>query len=162
MSAATIVTKPLEEYTVLPGENDVGRPIFSLLVKRTYQIHPGQMATRVDPTNPLVKADVFYDDGDAQSSTVKFESDRVAWKNATDVVLIGKAYSRSGKPTLQTDVALEVATRKKVIRVIGDRHCVYRANQPPVFSDPKPFTEMEIRYERAYGGSDSRSIPKLD
>jgi hypothetical protein len=162
MSAAAAITESLEEYAVVPGENDAGRPIFSVLVKRTYRIFPGQTVARVDPTVPLVKTDVFYDDWDPQSCTVKYESDRVAWKNATDVVLIGKAYSRSGKPTLQTEVALEIAGRKKVIRVMGDRHCVYRANQPPSFSDPTPFTVMEIRYERAYGGSDSRSIPKLE
>jgi hypothetical protein len=86
----------------------------------------------------------------------------VAWKSATDVVVIGKAYAPSAKPVARADVAFEVAGRRKVIRVTGDRRCYFRDNRAPSFSDPVPFTEMEIRYDRAYGGRDLKSVPGLE
>jgi hypothetical protein len=49
-----------------------------------------------------------------------------------------------------------------VLRVTGDRRCVYRATRAPSFTEPLPFVEMEIRYQRAYGGKDSLSIPNLE
>jgi hypothetical protein len=61
----------------------------------------------------------------------------------------------------QFDVAVEVAGRRKLIRVFGDRHCVYRQGRPPSFTDPIEFTEMEIRYEKSYGGQDLKSVPEL-
>ena len=41
--------------------------------------------------------------------------------------------------------------------MIGDRVCRHSAGGDPVFGDPKPFTEMPLRYERAYGGVDVES-----
>jgi hypothetical protein len=39
--------------------------------------------------------------------------------------------------------------------------CRHRGDQPPGFSDPQPFAEMEIRYDRAYGGHDDKSDPRI-
>jgi hypothetical protein len=108
---------------------------------------------------PLVKVDEYYDGGDPESSTVQYESDLAPYKLATDVVLVGKAYAPEGRPVPAMDIGLTVSGRTKTIRVIGDRRCVYRPDRTPVFTDPEPFTEMEIRYERAYGGEDLLSTP---
>jgi hypothetical protein len=150
-----------EEYTVLPSQDEAGLPIFAVLVKRTYHIRPGRAALRADQTNPLVKVDVYYDEGDAETSTVQYETDLAPYKMATDVVLIGKAIAPGGRPIVEMDVSLEVSGRRKAIRVTGDRRCVYRPEGAPDFTDPVPFTEMEIRYDRAYGGEDLCSDPNL-
>jgi len=150
-----------EEFTVVAGKNDIGKPIFSVLVKRTYDIKPGQQATRSEHTNPITLIDTYYDDGDPQWYTVKYESDMVPFKVTTDFVVIGKAYAPGGTPVSQMDVSVEIANVKKTIRVIGNRKCTFREKKSPIFSDPIGFTEMEIRYEKAYGGSDNLSIPKL-
>jgi hypothetical protein len=146
-----------EVFTVLPGQTESGKPIFAVLVKRTYDIRPNQAAVRAEQTKPLVQVDVYHDDGDPETATLKYETDLTPYKVATDVVLVGNAYAPGGKPVTQVDVTLEVAGRRKTIRVIGDRHCVYRPDRPPGFTDPVPFTQMEIRYERAYGGKDLKS-----
>jgi hypothetical protein len=148
-----------EESIVVMGQTETRTPIFSVLVKRTYQIEPGRTAQRKPQVNPLARADVYYDHGDPESSTVKFENDLAPYKLKTDVVLVGKAYAPVGNATTQMAVGLGVGNHRKVIRVIGDRRCVYRADLPPGFTDPEPFTEMEIRYERAYGGTYLRDDP---
>lgn len=154
---ATVETK--EESVVVVGETETRTPIFSVLVKRTYKIRPGREVQRIPRANPFVQADVYYDHGDPESSTVKFENDLAPYKLRTDVVLIGKAYAPGGAPATQIGVGLAVDDHRKVIRVIGDRRCVHRANGPPSFTDPEPFTEMEVRYERAYGGIYLRDDP---
>jgi hypothetical protein len=150
-----------ETYTIVSGAGENRKPVFSVLVKRTYHIRPGKAAIRSETTNPFVRTDIYYDQGDAETATVKYEADLVPYKAATDVVLVGKAYVPGGEPTTRMDIALEVEGRRKVIRVTGDRQCLYREGKPPQFTDPLPFTEMEIRYERAYGGKDLRSNPDL-
>src|SRR5258708_17053813 len=74
---------------VLPGQTPQGEHIFGVLVKRTYDIVPGGRCTRATADKKLVPGDVHYDD--PINSTVKFESDHVPFKLATDVVLDGRA-----------------------------------------------------------------------
>jgi len=150
-----------EEFTVVSGQSADGKPIFSVLVKRTYDLRPGHSPARREPPKPLVKVDQYYDDGDAESSTVKYETEHTAFKLATDVVVIGKAHAPAGTLVQQLDATVEVSGRKKVTRVVGDRRCIHRSNKPPVFTDPTPFVEMEIRYDKAYGGADLKSVPDL-
>jgi hypothetical protein len=156
-----IAAPPREEFAVLPGQSGEGKPVFCVLVKRTYDLRSGRPPVGVEKPNPLTKVDAYYDDGDAESSTVKYETDFTAFKLATDVVVIAKAYAPGGRPVKQMDASVEVAGRKKTIRVIGDRRCVHRKDKPPKFTDPTPFAEIEIRYDRAYGGSDEKSSPPL-
>ena len=108
-----------------------------------------------------MKVDVYYDDGDAESSTVKYETELTSFKLATDIVVIGRAHAPGGRPVSQLDASVEVLGRKKIIRVIGDRRCVHRNDKAPSFTDPVPFTEMDIRYDKAYGGFDLKSVSAL-
>jgi len=149
-----------EVQAIVQGKDEKGQPIFSVLVKRTYDIRSGGRVVQTAKARPLVQIDEYYDDDDPEWATVKYETDFASFKVATDVVVIGKAVAPGGKPVPHLDVGVEVAAHRKTVRVTGDRHCIYRENAPPVFSDPVPFTEMPMRYDRAYGGRDSRSNPE--
>jgi hypothetical protein len=108
----------------------------------------------------LVAADTHF--GDPMNSTVRYESDFVPFKLATDVVLNANAFAPDGSPV--QDLLASVGIGDDVVRslyVVGDRHAHHRDGGTPVFSDPVPFTVMPIRYERAFGGVDIRSDPKL-
>src|SRR5262249_17001500 len=107
----------------------------------------------------LHAADVFY--RDPMNSSVRFESDFVPFKLATDVVLNGQAFAPKGEPVDQLTASLIIGEHRKDILVLGDRICRYRDGGDPLFSDPKPFSTMEIRYENAYGGVDIHSDPKV-
>jgi len=161
MEASLIKKQTTEIFTVVPGNNGIGRPIFSVLVKRSYDIVPGQRCIRSESANPFVKVDEYYDNGDPEWTTVKYETDIAPYKPATDVVVIGNAYAPKGKPVAQMNVSVEISNIRKTIRVIGDRQCIYRKENYPLFTAPAEFTEMEIRYERAYGGRDELSDPNL-
>jgi hypothetical protein len=156
--AAPIASSEL--HKVLQGKDDKNQPIFSVLVKRTYDIGQEGRVVRATDTKPFVQADEYYEDGDPEWATVKYETDFTSFKLATDVVVIGKAFAPEGRAVRQLDVTVEVAEHRKSLRVSGDRHCLYQENSAPAFTDPVPFTEMPIQYERAYGGSDKKSDPQ--
>jgi hypothetical protein len=159
VSAAAPQTAPAV-WELVSGDDDRGNAVFSVLVKRTYLIGGDNRPVRAAADAPLRKIDEYYDGGDPLTSTVKFEGDLVAWKPATDVVVIGKAYAPGGEPCTEMEIAVEAGRACKRIMVIGDRRCTHRMLQPPRFSAPEPFSEMEIRYERAYGGKDEKSDPR--
>lgn len=144
---------------VLPGQTPEGQHILSVLVKRSYDVIPDKRCVRAKMDQKLFPGDVHY--GDPMNSAVKFESDFVPFKLATDVVLNGTAYSPNGKPAKNLLATMVVGQFRKDLFVIGDRVCRYREGYDPIFTDPQPFTTMEIRYERAYGGVDIYSDPKM-
>ena len=146
---------------VLPGEGERKKPIFAVLVKRSYEIRHGEPPTRAEKTRPFVLADQYYDD-DPENCTIRSEAELVPYKRGVDVVVVdGKAYAPKGRAVLEMDVSVEIGPCRKRLRVIGDRTCSFVERRPPRFSDPEEFTEMEIRYERAYGGRDDRSDPEM-
>ena len=157
MAASTGIT---ELKAIVQGKDDTGQTLFSVLVKRTYDIHTGGRVVRTEKARSLVQIDEYYDDGEPEWATVKYETDFAPFKLATDVVVIGKAFAPGGGPVAQLDVTVEVADHRKTVRVTGDRHCLYRENAHPVFSDPVQFIELPIRYDRAYGGRDIVSNPE--
>lgn len=147
------------EKTVLPGQAPDGSPILSVLVKRTFDIATGSFCTPAGKDLPLVPGDVCWDD--PASSTIRYESDFIPYKLATDVVLNGVVHAPGGAPAYTCLATLQVNMTRKAVAVFGDRVAGYAGGGPPWVSDPVPFTTMELRYERAYGGTDVYSDPKV-
>jgi hypothetical protein len=146
---------------IVPGRNERGEHVFSVLVKRSYRIAHRQAAQRSEVDAPFRLTDAYYDNGDPEWSTVQHEGELAPCKPMTDVVVIGKAYAPGGTPVHQMTVGVSVGERRKSLLVCGDRVCHHRDGQAPTFSEPQPFTDMEIRYDRAYGGHDERSDPNI-
>lgn len=149
---STVAEKRTVEKVVLPGQTPQGEPILSVLVKRTYDIAPGKRCVRAMRDRKLIPGDVPW--GNPLNTCVRYESDFVPFKLGTDVVLDGQVHAPSGIATTSCEVTLQVADRRKQVLVIGDRVARFVKDKTPVFTDPKPFAAMELRYERAYGGTD--------
>jgi hypothetical protein len=146
---------------IVPGRNDRDQHVFSVLVKRTYRIEADRPAIRQEEDRPFRLIDDYYDGGDPEWSTVRHESEVAPFKLSTDVVVIARAYAPRGVPTTRMSVGVQVGERRKILVVTGDRQCHFRRNAAPVVSDPEPFTEMEIRYDRTYGGRDEKSVSEI-
>lgn len=140
-------------YWILPGQDESGKQIFSVLAKRTYDLRNGEVCTPSAEQMDFVVSDVYCNKEDLINTNCEFESDLVPYKVDTDVVLIGKAYSADGSVE-SMDVTLEIGLHQKTIRVIGDRYCKCRTFRDPLFSEPDTFTTMSLGYDRAYGGID--------
>jgi hypothetical protein len=144
---------------VLPGQTPDGGHVLSILHKRTYDIVAGDGCQRANEDVKLWPGDVPW--GDPMNSSVKFESDFVPFKLGTDVVLNGTAHSPGGQRTQAFTARLAVGHAVKDVLVIGDRRCIYSDGAVPIFTEPAPFTTMELRYEHAFGGVDIYSDPKV-
>ncbi len=68
-------------------------------------------------------------------------------KHRGEVLVSGKAFTKDGVPAPATSVRLRIASVDKELHVVGDR--VWQAGGA---SEPVPFTEMPITWERAFGG----------
>ncbi|MDJ0943331.1 MAG: DUF2169 domain-containing protein [Kiloniellales bacterium] len=153
------VADPSACRIVLPGQTPEGEYILGVLVKRSYDVVHGKRCARAEGDRPLIAGDQHF--GDPMNSTVEFESDFVPFKLATDVVLNGRAFAPKGEAVTELTASLAVGQHRKDIVVIGDRMARHRKGQTPLFTDPEPFTEIELRYERAFGGIDIYSDRKL-
>jgi hypothetical protein len=157
-ATATAVSGRKVQKLLLPGQQPDGEYILSVLVKRTYDIVPGQACVRAACDLRIISGDQFWED--PMNSSVKHESDFVPWKVATDVVLNGKAYAPQGKPADTFVTRLEVGETVKEVLAVGDRFAEYTGGLP-AFTDPLPVTTIDLRYENAYGGADIYSDRKL-
>ena len=159
MATAVAIGERKVQKVMLPGQTPEGEHVLSILVKRTYDIVPGKVCVRAEADCKIIPGDQFWDD--PMNSSVKFETDFVPWKIATDVVLNGKAYAPKGRPTATFVAALEVGAAKKQVAVIGNRTARFTGGGTPVFTDPEPLAEIDLQYENAYGGADIYSDRKL-
>jgi hypothetical protein len=139
--------------TLLPGQTPDGGHVLSVLLKRSYRIVANANCERLDEDQPLLGGEVFWDT--PMNSSVRLESDFTPYKLQTDVVLIGKVHAPKGRPAERCTVGLRIAGRSKSLTVTGRRRAHFGSTETlPTFSEPEPFTEMRLRYERAYGGID--------
>jgi hypothetical protein len=151
---------PAQEVRVVMGLAGDRQTVFSVLVKRSYDILDGRPLAQREHAEAFRDRDTYHDPGDPEVCTVLHEDELAPYKPATDVVFIAAAHAPGGRPVQALTVGVEVAGRKKILRITGDRAARHRPGEPPSITDPVPFVDMPIRYERAYGGADLRSRPE--
>lgn len=116
------------------------------------------LAPHVLCERPIYRDDLEYP-GLYRPPVLRRDAELHARRRGTDVVVQGIWRARGGAAVRQATCALEcrgAATFKHVIALSGDR-VVERGPAGPRISGPEPFTELPIRYDRAYGGTDEAS-----
>jgi hypothetical protein len=139
---------------LLPMTEKNGASILRIVLKGTYQIGKDGKLEVAKEHPPAVMEDTYY--GEPGKSAVKYESDIVLCKPRTDLLIIGQAHAPRGRPVTQMDIELHYQGRRlKQLRVFGDR--VWEKSMIGWLpSAPKPFVQMPITYDRAWGGSDEK------
>lgn len=128
-----------------------GAEVWLAVVRCAFDISPDG-ATRISGEQPPpVLAPEYV--GDPAQSSLKFDSDLLRTKTATDIILSGHAYAPGGHPVQKLEAGFMVGPVRKVLRVTGDRHWRIGA-AGMAMSGPVPFVKMPLVYERAYGGAD--------
>lgn len=137
------------------------KPCLSVIVKGTFTM-PQTSSAEVEPVadQQEIATEDEYNEHDVTTGSLRIEADTVPYKPRTDVVVVGKAHAPGGEPVRHLDVSLRVGRRvQEVVRVFGDREWVFPTGMAvvPKRTDPVPFVEMPLIYERAYGGIDHTS-----
>lgn len=149
---------------LLLSEQGPDGPFLSVIVKGTFALERGSRPSLLcDSQRALLSTDVPYD-SKLPGGELKFESDRVPYKPRTDVVLVGSAYAPHGRPVRFLDVTIAVGERIKTLRVFGERQWAFSsANElRPMIAGPTEFTNMQLRYQRAFGGIDRHAPLRRD
>jgi hypothetical protein len=129
-----------------------GHHVWIVAVKATFDVTPNGALKLADEQVPPVLAPEHH--GDPATTSLKYESDLLAVKPGTDVVLNARAYAPGGVPARSVDVLLRMDGVSKHLVVYGERLYLQGMVGGITTTDGPPFTTCPIVYEYAFGGSD--------
>lgn len=132
--------------------DEEGRPAFVPIVKGTFAI-AGTGSLEVAEQRPVNLAGEHW--GDPETSSYRYEPECAFMKPATDIVLLGHAYSPHSS-AIEVPVGIRVGTVQKIVTVVGDRDWEPGLSGRIRMTPPLPFERMPLIYERAFGGWDRR------
>jgi uncharacterized protein YjbI with pentapeptide repeats len=133
-------------FAFLAGRVQYPKHSLTLVVKGTFDLRPDDVVVPVEE-QPYPTGDEPYDDDDG-SGPPRYENDFAPFKPAADLLLVGNCYPSDG-PAPFCRATFRVGRHSKTVQVIGNRRWKGLLARP---SEPEPFSEMPIRYERAFGG----------
>lgn len=139
------------QSAMIPGFGPERKPILSVLAKRTYEIAPGRTVL-ADDQLPLNPAEIQSDPANPFYSETIAESDLIAYKPFTDVVILGKAYAPHGKKAYHLECEARIGSMVKRLVVYGERKIESKLMRGPCFTDPVAFESKDIGYRSSFGG----------
>lgn len=132
----------------------------ALVMKLTFSITAKGDCVPAQTQQPIIVDPVDYEAAEPPAvSPPSWDSDLMAFKAGTDVVIQGHAYSY-GRPAQSVDAELKLTDVSRTVRVHGERMLEWRSGNP-LFTPAEPFDLVPLRYDRAYGGYDRKYITKV-
>lgn len=122
-------------------------PSLTVVVKGTFDAAAGSPAPFAAEQVPAT-GEMYWDDDVEQS--LRAPSDFPLLKPRGECFVVGKAWATGGRPVSSLTCDLTIGPISKSFVVFGDR--AWGKGLVRGISEPVPFTEMELRMERAYGG----------
>jgi hypothetical protein len=144
----------LHNYTPYAADRSVlldpnGNKIWTVVVKGTFQITPGQACALAPEQEPVISSPRYA--AQPGASELLRETEFVVEHPGTEITLNGTAYAPRGKPACSVDAGFEVGPIKKYLRVTGDRRWTRRWWRLHI-GKPAPFETMPLVWGRAFGG----------
>jgi hypothetical protein len=99
---------------------------------------------------PPVMADEYW--GAPDRTSLKREGQATYYRPCTDVHVLGHAWAPEGRPVQTMAAGIEIADRRTVAVITGDRVWERGFSGGLVPSPPMPFETMPLVWERAFGG----------
>jgi hypothetical protein len=133
-----------------------GTSWIALVIKRTYSIRSDGRCVLSDEQVPIDDGSTDYEDVEApRVSAPRWDSDLLAFKEATDVVIQGQAYCYGQRVSTVAEVHSKKISR--IVRVFGERQFEW-TNGNARITPPRSFESMPLRYKLAYGGCDTAAL----
>jgi hypothetical protein len=129
-----------------------GSDYWVVAVKGTYTLHDNGSLRLADEQLPPCMATVYW--GEPGNSSIRYETDLTLPKPRTDVILNASAHAPRHKAVTELPVRLRIGGIDKTLVVSGPRR-FHRSAWGVRAEEPQPFTVQPIRYELAYGGTDT-------
>ncbi|QSQ22082.1 DUF2169 domain-containing protein [Pyxidicoccus parkwayensis] len=129
-----------------------GEKHWVVVVKGTFRIGAGGFLDVADQQDEPRLAPEYR--GAEGESSLLYEQDLIAAKPRTDLYLNATAYAPRGQPCNELAVGLRTPRGQKALLIRGDQTWERNLVRQLVPTPPRPFVQMPITYERAYGGYD--------
>lgn len=134
---------------VYANEDAQGRQFDILIVKQSYHLNGNFQLAQSPEQEPLNFSDTCF--GEVNVTSLRYPSDLVPYKPATDVIVIADAFAQDGKPASEWEVSVQAGPVGQRLRVTGPREWQRKLGQWRL-TDPQPVTHVPLRHELAYGG----------
>lgn len=130
-------------------EREPGAPALTVVVKGTFDL-PAEGVATLAGEQAMPSGEEHFDEDVEQS--LRCPSDLDPLKPSGECFVVGSVHSPAS--VRQTIIELRIGSVAKSLAVYGDRH--WRMMSA---SEPEPFTQLPLRWERSFGGPGSRDNP---
>lgn len=120
----------------------------SFAVKGTFTLVPNAPAERTGEQDAIRGSETVIPDD--PTSSLRYSSDLVPMKPKVDLLFSATCHTPEGTPRNVCPTQIQVGGWSKTVVVFGDRFS--KRGLFATLSEPQPFSEMPIVYERTYGG----------
>jgi len=145
------------KFAYIAGRIPYPEHSLTLIIKGTFDLLPGQEAIlakeQLSPTG-----DEFYPDDEEMQGGARYSSDFAYFKPRADVLLVGKCHASKKTKVPARQVKFQAGSIVKNLNVFGNRYWK-RGLLGSTATDPEPFQEIELRYEKSFGGERFRKNP---
>lgn len=137
----------------IPGRLHHPDHSLTVVAKALFRLEPGQLTELLDdeelgfPTGDVPR----NEDDEAEDPEICYPSDFVHFKPRTDLMLVGRCHAPGSEPIPSCRVTFQVGAHGRSLHVFGDRWWT-AGGVGRQMTEPEPFTEMDLSWERAYGG----------
>lgn len=137
--------------------NAQGREFGIFMVKSAWDILPDGSVSQSMEQEPFVFSDVPF--GAVNQSAVRYASDLVPFKPATDVILNATSFAPGGGDMPEWDARVEVWDTDTDVchidkRLVVRGPCAWTKSWGAwTLTDPEPIAQLNLRYEHAFGGA---------
>lgn len=128
----------------IPGRIRYPGHSLTVIAKGTFDLTPGATAQLAAVQLPI-EADVD------SAGLPYYDSDFAYLKPRADRLLVGRCFAPQKAPTRECQVGLTVGTWSRRLRIVGDRQWS-RGLLKTKATDPIPFVDVPLGYDRSFGG----------
>lgn len=134
-----------------PGRLSFPGHTLTLVVKGVFRLEEGRLEHPLPEEALAFPTGDVEEEGEGEAASIRYASDFVHYKPQADLLLVGRCRPPEGRPVESCPVSFQVGDQGLELVVSGDR---WWSGEGGVvrMTDPLPFTEMELGWERAYGG----------
>ena len=160
--ASEIVPEPspaLFQTVTIVNQPGAPHPLLACVTRRTYTFSPTGKLAVSDTQVPLTLEPILSDHPIDACAKLLDDTDLVAPKDATDIILTGTACSKKRTKELFVAVALGKAVRR--LRVSGVRRAEVSADGAVKFTPAEGFERVQLLPDLAYGGYDEYAQDRL-
>ncbi|OQY11432.1 MAG: hypothetical protein B6I30_06805 [Desulfobacteraceae bacterium 4572_187] len=151
---------------ILTGATTDGNLIATVIITIQYSIAISGQCVPIKKKAEIQTESEYYDNitymDKYRPSLLKRDIDIYPWRLKTDVVIQGTARTERPKRNLSINLICEgkKARFNREIIISGDRR-IEQGRTGLRLTEPEPFIEMPIRYDKAYGGTDELAEDKF-